>query len=64
MSPAPGTCANARSARYAHAKLANVLHTKALAARYGGRENNVIVAAVHPGVVETYGTFVGARDGC
>lgn len=41
------------STRYGHAKLANLLHTKALAKRYGGSGKNIIIAAVHPGVVQT-----------
>lgn len=37
-------------ARYGHSKLANVLHSKALAKRYP----NILALSLHPGTVKTY----------
>lgn len=56
MSPpqySAGAVVNGRRERYGQSKLANILHTKALAKRYGGKENNIIVVALHPGAVRT-----------
>lgn len=38
--------------RYGMSKLANVLHTKELARRYGG--NGIVAVCLHPGTVKTY----------
>ena len=40
-------------ARYGHSKLANVLHSKALAKRYP----NILTLSLHPGTVKTYVAF-------
>jgi NAD(P)-dependent dehydrogenase (short-subunit alcohol dehydrogenase family) len=43
-----------RRARYGMSKLANVLHSKELALRYGDEKNGLLALSLHPGIFKSY----------